>query len=102
MGFDGRFLTQNGRPFEKDFLRQAKFQAVQISEVLVQKFGLKIFVKPILVFANYSKMKFGTEPVEGVFVVGEPFLLNLIQSQPAVYFKVPLDKIASELKKLIN
>ncbi len=97
IGFDGRFLTKNGRVLEKDFLRQVKAQAVQISDVLLQKLGVKVFVKPILVFANYAKMNFGIHPVGGVFVIGKPFLINLIQSQPKINYQLPIEQIEKAL-----
>ena len=100
IGFNGRYLTNNGRQFDKDFLGQAKGEAIQVSDFLMKKLGVKIFVKPILVFANYAKMNFGTRPVRDVFVIGKPFLLNLVQREPRANYPVPIQKIEDALKEL--
>jgi Nuclease-related domain len=72
-----QLYRQYGRsryPFEKDFLKQAKHQAVVIR-------GLKqvSFVTPILVFAN-ATVAIAPGPVAGVYVVDKVHLLPCLKA----------------------
>ena len=98
---DGK-LVKNNKPLEKDFLKQAKREAFDLNEYLKLKLGVNIFVNPVVVFANYSKMKFGLNPVEGVSVVSQIWLNKLIQDHPDYYFPVDRTKIEHELGNLVK
>jgi hypothetical protein len=61
-------------PFEKDFLKQAKKQAVAIKELK----GLR-FVTPIVVFSN-AKVDGISNPIAGVHVLEKATLLSYLRS----------------------
>jgi hypothetical protein len=61
-------------PFEKDFLKQAKKQAVAIKELK----GLR-FVTPIVVFSN-AKVDGVSNPIAGVHVLEKATLLSYLRS----------------------
>jgi hypothetical protein len=72
-----QLLRQYGRsqfPFEKDFLKQAKRQAV----VMKQNQNSK-FVTPLVVFSSATVLDI-SNPVEGVYVIGREKLLSCLQS----------------------
>ena len=69
-----RKLGKSGRPFEKDFLTQAKKQAV----VMRRRKQLK-FVTPMIVFAN-AKVGIRKKAVAGVYVVEGTHLIACLRS----------------------
>jgi hypothetical protein len=76
--FDGQQLYrqygQVRKPFEKDFLKQAKHQAVVMKQRKKSK-----FVTPIVVFSS-ATIQGISNPVEGVYVIGKEKLLSCLQS----------------------
>lgn len=60
--------------FEKDFLKQAKRQAVVIRDLKQVR-----FVTPLLVFAN-ATVEIATNPVAGVHVIAKSQLINCLQT----------------------
>lgn len=64
IGFDGKQLVRGGKPLEKDFLRQAKSQALWLAKQLGEK-GHDLFVVPIVCFTRgYVQVsKAATRPV---------------------------------------
>jgi Nuclease-related domain len=71
-----RLYRQYGKfkyEFEKDFLRQAKYQAVSIKELKQLK-----FVVAIVAFSR-AKVQVGSNPVAGVYVLGVQELLHYLQ-----------------------
>lgn len=73
----GKQLYRRGRSrysFEKDFLREAKRQAVSMKELKSLK-----FVTPIVAFSN-ANVRVGREPVAGVYVLGVSELLPCLRS----------------------
>lgn len=69
-----RQYGQDRKSFEKDFLKQAKRQALTIKELKQLR-----FVTPIVAFSN-ARVNVGKEPIEGVYVVGKQELLNCLRS----------------------
>ena len=96
--FDGEKLTLNGKPFEKDFLKQAKSEALQVHNFIKEKTSLDIFVKPILIFSGYASMRFGLRPIDGVYVIGRSFLHEFFDKEPVADFS--RSKIEEALKEL--
>lgn len=74
-------LLRNGYPFEKDFLKQAWAETYTVRDFLKDKTSRDFRPEPILVFSNRrTTMKFGTNSVNGVYVIGINWLTNLLQS----------------------
>ncbi|QKD81490.1 NERD domain-containing protein [Thermoleptolyngbya sichuanensis A183] len=74
-----RLLREFGaekKPFEKDFLRQVKLQAVQVKS---QK-NWSFFVTPILAFSTAKVALPSDEKIEGVYVVEAQRLVDLLRS----------------------
>lgn len=69
-----RQYGQDRKFFEKDFLKQAKRQALAIKELKQLR-----FVTPIVAFSS-ARVNVGKEPIEGVYVVGKQDLLNCLRS----------------------
>lgn len=74
---DGALLRRFGEsqyPFEKDFLRQAKQQAVAM-----QKQSGATFVTPMILFSN-AWLEIPPKPIAGVYVVGKHNVLKCLKS----------------------
>jgi hypothetical protein len=64
-------LAKNGKVFPKNYLQQAYAEASAVHEYLTRHDVKSVPVRPVLVFAGeYSKVRFGFTPIDGVFVVG--------------------------------
>lgn len=99
--FKGHRLTKNGKPFEKDDLKQIMDEAISLHDYLLNK-GIDVFVQPVLVFANrYAKVKFGQEKVANVTVIGLGWL-NKVITEAQTDLSNDLDHIASILTELKN
>jgi len=85
--YDGKQLTRDKHPFvEKDVLGQSKSEALAIHNIIKKRTGLEIFVNRALAFSSrWAKMHFGFKPVDGVYVVGLPFLDKLLTDQPTKF-----------------
>ena len=102
ISFNGRELLKNGKPFDKDFLNQAKTEASNLDKYLL-KSGFKGLVKPVLVFSSrYAKMSFGLNPQNNVFVVQKVWLIKLILSLPDVTYNVPNLVLEKALRQLVR
>ncbi|MBP9869751.1 NERD domain-containing protein [Patescibacteria group bacterium] len=74
-------LLKNGKPFPRNFLKQAYAEAASVRSLLKKRKLVDVPVYSILVFSGpYAKVRFGTEPIEGVYVVGTLGLRRLIVS----------------------
>jgi len=98
--FNGAELTHNGKPFEKDFLKQAKSEALQIHNFIKGKLNLDIYVKPVIVFSGRVNIHFGLKPIDGAYVIGKNFLDEFFNSENRINF--PKLKIEEILKELSN
>ncbi len=78
IGFDGQSLTNNGKKFEKDFLKQAKREAVELNKYLKEVLNKDFFVQPMVVFSSKVAIHFGTKLLNGVYVVQKDWLNKLI------------------------
>lgn len=104
ISFDGSSLLRNGRVLEKDFLKQARGQALGLHDHLLEKTGADIWVKPIIVFTGtYLKIPFGHNEVGGCRVYGKEWLVNALEISPAVAsWPVSPEIIESNLLLLTN
>jgi|GEM_PF-1597645 hypothetical protein len=74
---DGRLLV-NDRAYQKNFLQQTFAEARAVRDCLVRS-GIGAPVFPVLIFSGYyARVRFGTTPVNEVFVIGSSWLLKLI------------------------
>jgi Nuclease-related domain len=69
-----RYYGQTRYPFEKDFLKQVKHQAVVMRDLKQVR-----YVTPILVFAN-ATVEVAANPVAGVYVLAKAQLLPCLQT----------------------
>jgi len=102
--FDGQILLKYGRPFEKDFLLQARKEAGTLADYL-RAYGFDGFVKPIIAFSSHrARLNFGLRPVDSlVYVIQRAWLLKLIYSLPDQSSgKVPLISLEQILNKLVE
>ncbi len=102
IGFDGQKLTNNGKHFEKDFLKQSKAEALQVSNFLKNKLHRNIFAQPIVVFSNFVKIHFGMNQVNGVYVIQKNYLQKLITTGQQRFFPEEVSGIKDELKSLVT
>ena len=102
IGFNGSELVRNGKKFEKNFLKQSKFEAGFLHDYLWERLKTEVFVKPILVFSGRVKMHFGLNQVSGVYVVQKVWLRKVIESQVKSNFLVDRKLIEHELSTLVN
>lgn len=77
--FNDNLLLKNGKPFEKDFLKQAYAEAKTFEELLKAKLNLVINVQPVIVFSDKSaNVKLGLKKYCGVFVIQKSWLKKLL------------------------
>ncbi len=100
--FDGQELTNNGKRFEKDFLKQAKGEALQISNFLKNKLQQDVFIQSIVVFSNYVKIHFGMNKINGVYVIQKNYLQKLITVGSQRFSKEEILEIKDKLKTLVT
>lgn len=100
---DGKITINGFVPKEKDFLKQAKGEARSISEYLKKETGADHWVRPVLVFSSPdAKMHFGLNPVDGVFVVQNRFLLKIfLENQKKTIIDEALSKVEDRLNALV-
>ena len=78
--FDGKQLLRNGVPFEKDYIKQAWAEALSVRGLL-RKAGFEdCNVQPVICFC-YSKVRFGQQKIQGVYVIGSTWLNDLIENK---------------------
>lgn len=79
--YDGFQLLHNGGSFkEKDILRQTKGESIRLTDYLHSKNISFPEIQPVIVFSNkYVGIHFGKTPIQGVFVIGASWLIDIIQ-----------------------
>lgn len=86
------------RYLDKD-INQAIAEKISLQNYLLQN-GIKVPVTPVLVFANKrTRLNFGMRPVNGVYVIGKGWLVELVTKHSTGYFPPQLcDQIIKILK----
>lgn len=104
IGFDGRRLTRYGSVIlGKDFLQQAKGEALRLHEYLVGVVGKEFFVEPVLVFSsNRASVRFGFQKQNNVYVIGKGYLHELITGGKGHLSPQDVEVLKSELMKLVR
>lgn len=101
---DGRITINGAAPQEKDFLKQAKSEALSVADALKGKVSDQPWVYPVIAFSHPSAIpRFGLTPVDGVFVVGKAFLTKLlIEPRPQSYSEETVLELEHALESLNN
>lgn len=98
--YTNEILCRDGLPFEKDMLKQAYAESKHLAEYIHQSLGLLLPVNPVLVFANkYTKVRFGKNPVNGVYVIGTSWLEKLILERQITLTLEQCIRVRAEIKK---
>lgn len=103
IGFNGEELTCNGGIFRenKNFLRQTMREATDLSDYLKQKTSRKYFVIPVIIFSNkWASLKFGFNQIKGVYVLGKPFLHQLIKKNDNNLSQIDVENLKSVMLKI--
>lgn len=100
--YDGKILLKNGRKFEKNILGIAKSSAYELSEYIEKNLDKKFYVRPVVVFSNIPRLSFGSDPVEGVYVVGLEQLEGLLKSFRYVKWNFDKKKVEEVLANLVQ
>ncbi len=76
---DGQ-LVRNGASFEKNFLKQVWAEAYALRDFLKEKLQRDFKIQPMLLFSSRgARLKFGKRPVNGVYIIGYDWLLDVLQ-----------------------
>ncbi|MDR3642480.1 MAG: nuclease-related domain-containing protein [Candidatus Doudnabacteria bacterium] len=97
INFNGSELTRHGQLLEKDFLRQAKSEALCLHNFLKEKLGVDIYIKPAIVFSR-ARITFGLKPLENTYVIQKQWVQKLIASHPFYHFPKDRQQIEELLK----
>jgi len=103
IGFDGTKLKGEKIPPEKDFLKQALFEALSLHDYIKTELNRDFFVKPVLVFSSYNiEFKFSTGLINKVFVTNQRDLLKFITEQERFLSTDIIFSLENVLIDLIN
>jgi len=101
ISYNNNELLRNGFKLDKDFISQAKREALDLNKYLLEKINKNIFAIPVLVFSSkYAKMRFGFNKINNCFVIQRGFLLELIRNLSNNLSKDDVNLIEKELSKL--
>lgn len=100
--FANNQLLRNGHPFkEKDILKQALKEALDLHDYLKETAQIDLFVTPVLVFSNkHAFVRFGLNPINNIFVIQKEYLIKLIESLPEAISRQEATEIEQELSLL--
>ncbi len=99
IAYNGKELTRWKLPFEKNILKSTATSVYSLQNLLKPKLKENCIVEPVLVFSNFkTKMAFGLNPVENIFIIQKKLLLKLIQERPTIYDEFKINKIAQILE----
>ena len=74
-------LKRNGKPFEKDFVRQILRNVFWLKETIEDEIGIRVWITPILVFANAYVPPL--RPIKNVRIINRRFLRRTIYQTSA-------------------
>lgn len=81
---EGSILLRDGKPFDKNFIRQVWGATYALKDALKDRFPGKVFIQPIVVFSSpYAKLGVEWNKVEDAFVIGLDQLIRLIERKEA-------------------
>ncbi len=103
---ENKSLIRNGKPLEKFFLKQAKYQAGISHQYLkdnISSLPDSFFVKPVIVFTGrWANLSFGMIPQESVFVIKIKWLNKLLTEQMECLDNDTIQKIIITLENSNN
>lgn len=99
--FDGNQLLRNGKAFEKDILKQTMAEALSLHDYLRERLGIDIFIKPALVFSNYTDLHFGLKPVKNIPVIRKAWIKELLESYPSYSYPTERPQVEQVLSLLV-
>lgn len=77
---EGSVLLRDGKPFDKNFIRQVWGATYALKDVLKDGFPGKVFIQPVVVFSSpYAKLGVEWNKTEDAFVIGLDQLIRLIE-----------------------
>lgn len=92
-------LKKNGYSVEKNFLSQAKREALALHDFLLQNIQQGIWIKPVLVFSSdHATVRFGMKPIDDVIVIQKGYVHKLVEI-PSTR-SIPVDQIVERLQSL--
>ncbi|MCX6779039.1 MAG: NERD domain-containing protein [Candidatus Magasanikbacteria bacterium] len=88
-------LLRNYSPFDKDYLKQTKRNALETSHLVREQLGIDVFVVPVLVFSGKGVSLELETSIEGVDVINSNELLRYLQAQNGYkkFYKEQQEKI---------
>ncbi len=100
--FDGEKLKINSQHFkEKDILRQAFKNAMDLNSFLKEQAGIDIFVTPVIIFSDQKTyLKFGMKKIKNVYVINNKWTIELLTKQKNV--GVDIELLREVLSKYTN
>lgn len=94
---NGRLL-RNGQLFEKHFIDQVWSQ-VHALKYYIGRFDVKNYIHPVICFSSpAARVRFGYKKQAGVYVIGLPWLLDLVQNNKRLYTSEQVQLIANVLR----
>lgn len=104
VGFDGRVLTLNGKPFrDKDVLRQANDEAMRLKKLLEPAIGRRLYVGAMLAFTNRRvSMGVALEPIRNVSVVRAESINQLIVASRGFLKPGEIDVVCTILRQKVK
>ena len=78
---EGEMLKRDGKPFEKDFIKQAWAEAYSIRDLLTEKGVCNLRPQPVIVFTDADVQVKGK--VRGVHIIGSKDLHEFLEGLPA-------------------
>jgi hypothetical protein len=79
VSYNGQQLTRDGKLFERDFLKTALNQTMNLHNYLISTCNIDVFINPIIVFSHpFARVHFGHDLKNCVRVVHRRWLINAI------------------------
>jgi hypothetical protein len=85
-------------PFVKRCIGQAHAEAFALRDFLKEKVGKEFKVQPVVVF-SHAAVRLGPRPIEGVFVVGQAWIKDLILQAPVSLNGDDMELVKNEIRK---
>jgi hypothetical protein len=97
----GTQLLRNGKPLEKDFIRQVKAQSMVLNQRLQQQLRQNWYIQPIICFTQ-AFVQIPGNRVENVWVLPLKWLLPTLERQPSRLTPTQVNHLASVIRILFH
>ncbi len=88
-------------PFIKKCIRQAHAGAYALRDFLKDRLGKEFKVQPVVVF-SHAAVRLGPKPIEGVYVVGQAWLKDIILQAPTSLNPADMESIKAEIRSKLG